>query len=155
MGRGSRRRRGAASNRRDVDAISFTGSEDVGPAASRRRSRRGSRKVQLEMGGKNPLVVLDDADLGTAVNVALQGAFFSTGQRCTASSRLIVTEGIHERFVAAMIERMKTLKVDDALKAGHRDRARSSTSSSSSRTCEYIEHRAQGGREARRGRRAR
>ena len=57
-------------------------------------------KVQLEMGGKNPLVVLDDADLGTAVNVAVKGAFFSTGQRCTASSRLIVTEGIHDRFVA-------------------------------------------------------
>jgi aldehyde dehydrogenase (NAD+) len=70
------------------------------------------------MGGKNPLVVLDDADLPTAVSVAVNGAFFQTGQRCTASSRLIVTEGIHDRFVAAMLERTKTLVVDDALKPG-------------------------------------
>jgi aldehyde dehydrogenase (NAD+) len=76
------------------------------------------KKVQLEMGGKNPLVVLDDADLRTAVECAANGAFFSTGQRCTASSRLIVTEGIHDRFVAALTERMQALVVDDALKAG-------------------------------------
>jgi aldehyde dehydrogenase (NAD+) len=76
------------------------------------------KKFQLEMGGKNPLVVLDDADLGVAVECAANGAFFSTGQRCTASSRLIVTEGIHDRFVAALEERMKTLVVDDALKPG-------------------------------------
>ena len=59
------------------------------------------KKVQLEMGGKNPLVVLDDADLKVAVECAVNGAFFSTGQRCTASSRLIVTGGIHDRFVDA------------------------------------------------------
>jgi aldehyde dehydrogenase (NAD+) len=76
------------------------------------------KKVQLEMGGKNPLVVLDDADLSVAVECAVNGAFFSTGQRCTASSRLIVTEGIHDRFVDALTERMKGLVVDDALKAG-------------------------------------
>jgi acyl-CoA reductase-like NAD-dependent aldehyde dehydrogenase len=70
------------------------------------------------MGGKNPLVVLDDADLKTAVECAVNGAFFSTGQRCTASSRLIVTEGIHDRFVEAMTERMRALVVDDALKTG-------------------------------------
>jgi aldehyde dehydrogenase (NAD+) len=70
------------------------------------------------MGGKNPLVVLDDADLATAVSVAINGAYFQAGQRCTASSRLIVTEGIHDRFVAAMLARMKTLVVDDALKPG-------------------------------------
>jgi aldehyde dehydrogenase (NAD+) len=70
------------------------------------------------MGGKNPLVVLDDADLATAVNAAVQGAYFSTGQRCTASSRLIVTAGIHDRFVAALTERLAGLKVDDALAAG-------------------------------------
>jgi aldehyde dehydrogenase (NAD+) len=75
-------------------------------------------KVQLEMGGKNPQVVLDDADLDTAVNVSIQSAFFSTGQRCTAASRLIVTEGIHDRFVKAVIDKLKTLKVDDALKDG-------------------------------------
>jgi aldehyde dehydrogenase (NAD+) len=75
-------------------------------------------KLQLEMGGKNPLIVLDDADLPTAVNVAVQGAYYSTGQRCTASSRLIVTEGIHDRFVAAVAEKLKSLKVDDALAPG-------------------------------------
>jgi aldehyde dehydrogenase (NAD+) len=70
------------------------------------------------MGGKNPLIVLDDADLPTAVSVAVNGAFFQAGQRCTASSRLIVTEGIHDRFIAAVIERMKKLVIDDALKPG-------------------------------------
>ena len=68
------------------------------------------KKFQLEMGGKNPLVVLDDADLKVAVEVAVNGAYFSTGQRCTASSRLIVTEGIHDRFVAAVAERLKGLR---------------------------------------------
>jgi aldehyde dehydrogenase (NAD+) len=62
--------------------------------------------------------VLDDADLPTAVSVAVNGAFFQAGQRCTASSRIIVTEGIHDRFVAAVVERMKRLVIDDALKAG-------------------------------------
>jgi aldehyde dehydrogenase (NAD+) len=70
------------------------------------------------MGGKNPLIVLDDADLKTAVACAINGAFFSTGQRCTASSRLIVTAGIHDRFVAAVVEGIKALKVDHALKDG-------------------------------------
>ena len=76
------------------------------------------KKMQLEMGGKNPMVVLDDADLKIAVETSANGAFFSTGQRCTASSRLIVTERIHDAFVGAMVERMKGLVVDDALKAG-------------------------------------
>jgi acyl-CoA reductase-like NAD-dependent aldehyde dehydrogenase len=76
------------------------------------------RKFQLEMGGKNPLIVLDDADLKIAVECAVNGAFFSTGQRCTASSRLIVTEGVYGRFADAMVERMNGLIVDDACKAG-------------------------------------
>jgi aldehyde dehydrogenase (NAD+) len=101
----------------DVDAVSFTGSQDVGPSVAAAAVTAGSR-VQLEMGGKNPLIVLDDADLPTAVSVAVNGAFFQAGQRCTASSRLIVTEGIHDRFVAAMVERMKKIVVDDALKPG-------------------------------------
>jgi alpha-ketoglutaric semialdehyde dehydrogenase len=63
-------------------------------------------------------VVLDDADLNVAVNCAVNSGFFSTGQRCTASSRVIVTAGIHDRFVAAVAEKIKTLKVDDARKAG-------------------------------------
>ena len=74
------------------------------------------KKMQLEMGGKNPMIVLDDADLKAAVDCAINGAFFSTGQRCAASSRLIVTHGIHDRFVDAAAERMKTLKIDHALK---------------------------------------
>jgi acyl-CoA reductase-like NAD-dependent aldehyde dehydrogenase len=70
------------------------------------------------MGGKNPMVVLDDADLEVAVDCAVDGTFFATGQRCTASSRLIVTQEVHDRFVDAMAERMKNLVVDDALKPG-------------------------------------
>jgi len=101
----------------DVNAISFTGSVATGRAIAAKTLPR-LTKLQLEMGGKNPLIVLDDADLPTAVNAATQGAFYSTGQRCTASSRLIVTAGIHDRFVAAMDERLRALKVDDALAAG-------------------------------------
>jgi alpha-ketoglutaric semialdehyde dehydrogenase len=100
-----------------VDAVSFTGSQDVGPSVAASAVRTGAR-VQLEMGGKNPLIVLDDADLATAVSVAVNGAYFQAGQRCTASSRIIVTDGIHDRFVDAVIDRMKRLVVDDALKAG-------------------------------------
>ncbi len=100
-----------------VDAISFTGSVETGKRIAAAAVSRLAR-VQMEMGGKNPLVVLDDADLPTAINCAVQGAFYSTGQRCTASSRFIVTEGIHDRFVKAVEEKLKTLKVDDALKQG-------------------------------------
>ena len=100
-----------------IDAISFTGSQAVGRTVVRAAVETGAR-VQLEMGGKNPLVVLDDADLETAVRVAVDGAFFQTGQRCTASSRIIVTSGIHDRFVDAMVDRIKRLVVDDALKPG-------------------------------------
>lgn len=99
-----------------VDAISFTGSVPTGrmvAAACVASSRM--KKVQLEMGGKNPLVVLDDADLQTAVDCAVNGAFYSTGQRCTASSRIVVTRGIHDRFIAAVVERLKALRVGDAL----------------------------------------
>jgi alpha-ketoglutaric semialdehyde dehydrogenase len=104
-------------NDRRVDAISFTGSVATGRAIAAKAIAR-MAKLQLEMGGKNPLVVLDDADLGVAVNCAVNGAFFSTGQRCTASSRLIVGANIHDRFVAALSERLGSLKVDDALTPG-------------------------------------
>jgi alpha-ketoglutaric semialdehyde dehydrogenase len=100
-----------------VAAISFTGSVATGRQVAQACVARGA-KFQLEMGGKNPFVVLDDADLNVAVSCAVNSGFFSTGQRCTASSRVIVTEGIHDRFVAAMVERMTALKVDDARKAG-------------------------------------
>jgi acyl-CoA reductase-like NAD-dependent aldehyde dehydrogenase len=104
-------------NAPEVAGVSFTGSVETGRTVARKAVQR-MAKVQLEMGGKNPLVIVDDADLAVAVNCATQGAYFSTGQRCTASSRFIVTEGIHDRFVAATIERLKALKVDDALKEG-------------------------------------
>jgi aldehyde dehydrogenase (NAD+) len=102
---------------RHVDAITFTGSVSTGRKVATACVAR-MAKFQLEMGGKNPLVVLDDADLKIAVECAANGAFFSTGQRCTASSRLIVTHGIHRRFVDALTERIKGLVVDDARKAG-------------------------------------
>ena len=98
----------------EVDGVSFTGSQSVGAGVASTAVARQAR-VQLEMGGKNPLVVLDDADLDRAVAVALDGAYFATGQRCTASSRLIVQEGIHDRFVQALAERVTVLKVGDAL----------------------------------------
>jgi acyl-CoA reductase-like NAD-dependent aldehyde dehydrogenase len=100
-----------------VAGISFTGSVATGKKVAAAAVARGA-KVQLEMGGKNPFVVLDDADLGVAVGAAINSGFFSTGQRCTASSRIIVTEGIHDRFVAAMVERMATLKIGDARAQG-------------------------------------
>jgi aldehyde dehydrogenase (NAD+) len=97
-----------------VRGVSFTGSQATGTRVAQAMAARFG-KAQLEMGGKNPLVVLDDADLDIAVDCAVQGAFFQTGQRCTASSRLIVTEGIHERFVEALVQRMGTLRVGHAL----------------------------------------
>jgi alpha-ketoglutaric semialdehyde dehydrogenase len=100
-----------------IDAVSFTGSQQVGKQVAASCVARGA-KVQLEMGGKNPQIVLDDADLNVAVELCAQSAFFSTGQRCTASSRLIVTQGIHDRFVQALAERMGKLKVGHALAAG-------------------------------------
>ncbi|MCA0340482.1 MAG: aldehyde dehydrogenase family protein [Proteobacteria bacterium] len=101
----------------DVNALTFTGSVGTGKRVAL-ASVEHNRKFQLEMGGKNPFVVLDDADLAVAVEAAANSSFFSTGQRCTASSRLIVTEGIHDRFVAALTDRLRGLVIDDALKAG-------------------------------------
>ncbi|ABC91927.1 probable aldehyde dehydrogenase protein [Rhizobium etli CFN 42] len=101
----------------DVHGITFTGSTGTGRRVAA-ASIEHNRKFQLEMGGKNPMVVLDDADLSVAVDAAANSGFFSTGQRCTASSRLIVTEGIHDKFVAALTDKLKTLVVDNALKAG-------------------------------------
>ena len=100
-----------------VDAVSFTGSVPIGEhilqAATRRRA-----KIQLEMGGKNPLVVLADADLDRAVDCAVQGAYFSTGQRCTASSRLIVEATVHDAFVSRVRHRLAALKIGHALAQG-------------------------------------
>ncbi|TWH01520.1 aldehyde dehydrogenase (NAD+) [Ochrobactrum sp. J50] len=101
----------------DVNAVTFTGSTGTGKRVAA-ASIEHNRRFQLEMGGKNPVVVLDDADLNVAVESVVNSAFFSTGQRCTASSRIIVTEGIHDKFVAAAIEKLKTVVVDNALKQG-------------------------------------
>jgi aldehyde dehydrogenase (NAD+) len=75
-------------------------------------------RVQMEMGGKNPLVILADADLDKAVAIAADGGFFQTGQRCTASSRVIVEDAIHDRFVEALAARARALKVGPALADG-------------------------------------
>jgi alpha-ketoglutaric semialdehyde dehydrogenase len=101
----------------DVKAISFTGSEQTGSGIAIEAARRRAR-VQLEMGGKNPTIVLADADIPEAVNVVVNAAFFSTGQRCTATSRVIVEEPIVERFTAALVERTRKLKVGNGLEAG-------------------------------------
>jgi alpha-ketoglutaric semialdehyde dehydrogenase len=100
-------------NAAEIRAITFTGSVATGSAIAASAVTRRA-KLQLEMGGKNPLVILDDADLATAVNVAVNGAYFSTGQRCTASSRLIVTDGIYARFLAALSERVAALRIGHA-----------------------------------------
>lgn len=99
-----------------VNAISFTGSTGTGKLIVQHCALT-MKKYQLEMGGKNPLVVLDDADLNIAVECAVNGAFFSTGQRCTASSRTIVTAGIYDAFKNAIVERTRKLKVGAAIEA--------------------------------------
>ena len=98
----------------DIAAVSFTGSVATGRQVAIDCARHG-KKVQLEMGGKNPMVVVDDADLDIAVGAALNGAFFSTGQRCTASSRLIVTKGIHDAFLDKLTAAAADLVVGDPL----------------------------------------
>jgi len=112
MGRGSRVGQVLLDHPR-VDAISFTGSASTGARVMAAAAQRFA-KVQLEMGGKNPLVVLDDADIKVAVECAVQGAFYSTGQRCTATSRIIVTPGIRRQFTAALRQRTEALVVGDA-----------------------------------------
>ena len=98
----------------DLAGLTFTGSTGTGKRVAL-ASIEHNRKVQLEMGGKNPFVVLDDADLAVAVEAAANSGFFATGQRCTASSRIIVTEGIHDRFVAALTERLAKVNVGHAM----------------------------------------
>ena len=95
-----------------VDAITFTGSTGVGRRIAATAAARGV-PVQAEMGGKNAAVVLDDADFDLAVEQVMLGAFRSTGQKCTATSRLIVTSGVAERFLAALVERANALVVGD------------------------------------------
>ncbi len=101
---------------RGVDAVSFTGSVATGRAAIATVAGRGAR-IQAEMGGKNPYVVLDDADLDTAVEAVVSGSYYSTGQRCTASSRIIATRGIHDRLMDALRRRIADIRVGHALDA--------------------------------------
>jgi len=100
-----------------VRAVSFTGSNEVGSGLYSQGARR-MIKVQCEMGGKNPLVVLEDADLDLAVAATVQGAFGSTGQRCTATSRVVVMEPIADRFVEMVADRARKMKVGDGLDEG-------------------------------------
>jgi len=97
-----------------VDAVSFTGSVATGRAIAAQAAAR-MIPAQCELGGKNPLIVAADAELATAVDCAVQGAFFQTGQRCTASSRLVVDQSIVERFTRALLDRMQTLVIDEAI----------------------------------------
>jgi aldehyde dehydrogenase (NAD+) len=101
----------------DVRAVSFTGSNEVGAQIYGRAAQRMIR-AQCEMGGKNPLVVMADADLDVAADSAAQGAFGSTGQRCTATSRVIVEEPVADAFVEKLAERAQRLKVGNGLTAG-------------------------------------
>ncbi|AUQ52451.1 aldehyde dehydrogenase (plasmid) [Phaeobacter inhibens] len=98
----------------DVAAVSFTGSEHTGAAIRTRVAERGG-KVQQEMGGKSPLIVMDDADLQTAIDCAIGGSVLSTGQRCTSNTRIITTPGIHDALVAGMVDAARALKVGHAL----------------------------------------
>jgi alpha-ketoglutaric semialdehyde dehydrogenase len=98
-------------------AISFTGSCGIGEWLHERASRRRLR-IQLEMGGKNPTIVLADADLKTAVENVANGAFFSTGQKCTATSRAIVEDAVYDVFLEALVERTRNLKVGNGMEPG-------------------------------------
>ena len=100
-----------------VSLVSFTGSTDTGSKVGETCGRL-HKRLSLEMGGKNAQIVLDDAKLDLAIDGVLWGAFGTTGQRCTATSRLILQDGIHDRFVAMLIERAKALRLGDGRKAG-------------------------------------
>ncbi|MEN6533499.1 MAG: aldehyde dehydrogenase family protein [Bryobacteraceae bacterium] len=104
-------------NAKPVRAVSFTGSCTVGASLHAEASRR-RIKIQLEMGGKNPTIVLADADFQQAVENVINGAFSATGQKCTATGRVIVEESIYDRFVEALVERTRKLRVGNGLDAG-------------------------------------
>src|SRR4051794_19999543 len=104
-------------NAAPMKAISFTGSCEIGNWIHAEASKRRLR-IQLEMGGKNPTIVLADADFGSAVENCVNASFFSTGQKCTATSRVIVEDAIYDKFVDAVVERTKKLKVGNGMEAG-------------------------------------
>jgi len=100
-----------------LKGVSFTGSCQIGNWLHGEAAKRRLR-VQLEMGGKNPTIVLADADFNSAVENTVNAAFFSTGQKCTATSRAIVEDAIYDRFVDALVERTKKLKVGNGMEPG-------------------------------------
>ena len=100
-----------------LKAVSFTGSCEIGNWLHGEASKRRLR-IQLEMGGKNPTIVLAGADFPSAVENVVNAAFFSTGQKCTATSRAIVEDAIYDKFVAAVVERTRKLKVGDGMQPG-------------------------------------
>lgn len=101
----------------EIDGITFTGSNQTGKRVAQGAVARDA-KYQLEMGGKNPIIIADDADLDEAVEATLSGGLRSTGQKCTATSRVIVQEGIYEAFKSKLISRTKALTVGDGMKEG-------------------------------------
>jgi len=100
-----------------VHGLSFTGSNEVGCALYTSGAQR-LKKIQCEMGGKNPVVVLSDADLHLAMESTLFGAFASTGQRCTATSRVVIEDAVADKFLSMLLERTKTFAVGDGLEPG-------------------------------------
>jgi acyl-CoA reductase-like NAD-dependent aldehyde dehydrogenase len=104
-------------NAKPLKAISFTGSCQIGHWLHAEASKRRLR-IQLEMGGKNPTIVLADCDFNAAVANVVNAAMFSTGQKCTATSRVIVEDAIYDKFVAALVESTKKLKVGDGMQPG-------------------------------------
>ncbi len=100
-----------------VNGVSFTGSTKVGKAIARAGSER-LLKLQLELGGKNPQIVLDDADLDQAVNGVVTGGLGSTGQRCTATSRALVTEKVYDDFLSRLVARAGSMKVGPGVESG-------------------------------------
>jgi len=98
----------------DVDKVAFTGSTQTGREIMRLASGT-VKRVTLELGGKSPVVVLDDADVETAVDAALFGCFLYSGQACESGTRLLLPESLHDEFVERMIERARTIKIGDTL----------------------------------------
>ncbi|BDU39284.1 aldehyde dehydrogenase family protein [Vibrio nigripulchritudo] len=104
-------------NSKEINAVSFTGSVETGRKVAAATAPNFVR-CQLEMGSKNALVIADDADIQTAVDATIAGSFSGAGQKCTASSRLVVMDSIHDQYVEALIKRMSELKVGHALDDG-------------------------------------
>src|SRR4029079_19534507 len=101
----------------DISPLSFTGSTETGRMIAETCGRM-HKRLSLEMGGKNAQIVMNDADLDLALEGALWGAFGTTGQRCTATSRLILERGIHDKFLGQLVDRVKALKLGDGRKKG-------------------------------------